>query len=367
MPVSLVVLRCRTSDRTPGAGLGAATLAPLVAERLGVTPRQIGGPGDPHEGRWDDDLRDSRGCLLEAGGQVDDALSGGNVPLLLAGDCSVCLTTLPAALRHRPEARVLWLDAHGDYNTPDTTGSGFLGGMCLAGACGEWAPGLGERIPPERVVLAGVRDLDRGERELLERSPVTVIGASVIETLVAVKNALDSAPVYVHLDLDVLDPEVFPAQFPAPGGLRSGQAVRPARLGERGLRAGGPGGDGVRGTRVRARAAGRDTDGYARPGAGSRGAPGSVTKASRLAPSTSAPATTIAARMPDTKSPGSLNGPAATAVAIDPSAARPSAEPTWRAVFRTPDATPARCTSIAPIAIAEMAGTAAPYPIPTST
>ena len=66
---------------------------------------------------------------------------------------------------------------------------------------------------------AGVRDLDSGERELLERSPVTVIGASVIETLVAVKNALDSAPVYVHLDLDVLDPEVFPAQFPAPGGL----------------------------------------------------------------------------------------------------------------------------------------------------
>ena len=114
---------------------------------------------------------------------------------------------------------MLWLDAHGDYNTPSTTGSGFLGGMCLAAACGEWAPGLGEPIPPERVVLAGVRDLDRGERELLERSPVTLIGASVVETLVAVKNALDSAPVYIHLDLDVLDPEVFPAQFPAPCGL----------------------------------------------------------------------------------------------------------------------------------------------------
>jgi arginase len=219
MPVSLVLLRCRTSDRTPGAGLGAATLAPLLAERLGAEPRQIGAPGEPRQASWEDDLRDSRGCLLEAGGQVDDALSGGNVPLLLSGDCSPCLTTLSAALRHRPEARVLWLDAHGDYNTPDTTGSGFLGGMCLAGACGEWSPGLGEPIPPERVVLAGVRDLDRGERELLERSPVTVIGASAIETLVAVKNALDSAPVFVHLDLDVLDPERFPAQFPAPGGL----------------------------------------------------------------------------------------------------------------------------------------------------
>jgi arginase family enzyme len=74
-------------------------------------------------------------------------------------------------------------------------------------------------VPTDRVVLAGVRDLDSAEREALERSDVTVIGASPVETLVAVKNALDGAPVYVHLDLDVIDPESFPAQFPAPGGL----------------------------------------------------------------------------------------------------------------------------------------------------
>jgi arginase len=220
MGVSLVLLRCRTSDRTPGAGRGAETLAPLLGKALGVEPRVIGSPGDPGPAPYADDLRESRGCLLEAGGQVDDALGGGNVPLLLASDCSICLTTLPAALGHRPEARVLWLDAHGDYNTPDTTESGFLGGMCLAGACGEWDAGLGDPVPPDRVVLAGVRDLDDGERRLLEQSPATVIGASTIETLVAVKNALDGAPTFVHLDLDVIDPEHFPAQFPAPGGLR---------------------------------------------------------------------------------------------------------------------------------------------------
>ena len=219
MGVSLILLRCRTSDRTPWAGRGAETLAPLVGKSLGVEPRGIGSPGDPRADGHDQALRDSRGCLLEAGGQVDDALSGGNRPLLLAGDCSVALTTLPAALRHHAEARVLWLDAHGDYNTPDTTASGFLGGMCLAGACGEWDAGLAEPIPPERVVLAGVRDLDDGERRLLEHSPATVIGASAVETLVAVKNALDGAPAFIHLDLDVLDPEHFPAQFPAPGGL----------------------------------------------------------------------------------------------------------------------------------------------------
>jgi arginase family enzyme len=68
-------------------------------------------------------------------------------------------------------------------------------------------------------VLSVVRDLYDGERKALELSDVTVVGSSPVETLVAVKNALDGAPVYIHLDLDVLDPAVFPAREPAPGGL----------------------------------------------------------------------------------------------------------------------------------------------------
>jgi arginase family enzyme len=219
MSATLVAMPCRTSDRTPRAAVGVETLAPLLAKRLGREPRVVGSPGEARPAGYEQDLRESRGCILEAGGQVDDALTAGTVPVLLAGDCTICLTTLPTVLRHRPEAKVLWLDAHGDFNTPGTSPSGFLGGMCLAGACGEWESGVGEPIPAGRVVLAGVRDLDGEERVLLERSGATVIGASVVETLVAVKNALDGAPVYIHLDLDVLDPEDFPAQFPAPGGL----------------------------------------------------------------------------------------------------------------------------------------------------
>jgi arginase len=216
---SVVGLRCRTSDQTPDAGLGVAALAPELAERLSVEARMIGTPGDPSHRRYDDDLADSRGCLLEAGGQVDDALAARRFPALVAGDCSIALTTLPALARNRPDAKVLWLDAHGDFNTPDTTPSGFLGGMCLAGACGHWDAGLGqEPLPVERLVLCGVRDLDDAEREALERGRVTVIGAA-LETLVYAVNALDDAPVYVHLDLDVLDPEVMPARYPSGGGL----------------------------------------------------------------------------------------------------------------------------------------------------
>src|SRR3954466_251567 len=129
MTVSLVSLQCRTSDRTAQAELGVEALAPLIGKRLGREPRVIGSPGEPRAAAGSQDLSEPRGCLLEAGGQVDDALSGATLPLLLAAECSIALTTLPAALRHRPEAKVLWLDAHGDYNTPETSTSGYLGGM----------------------------------------------------------------------------------------------------------------------------------------------------------------------------------------------------------------------------------------------
>ncbi|HET8672915.1 MAG TPA: arginase family protein [Thermoleophilaceae bacterium] len=219
MSVSLIAHRCRTSDRTPGAARGVEELAPLVGQRLGCEAREIGTPSEPHVADWREDLASSRGCLLEAGGQVEDALSGRNAPVLLAGECSIAVTTLSAALGQRRDAKVLWLDAHGDFNTPRTSGSGYLGGMALAAACGLWDAGLADPIDPSRVVLAGVRDLDPPERELLEATPVTVIGTS-LETLVYTQNALDRAPVFVHVDLDVIDPEHFPTtQVPAPDGL----------------------------------------------------------------------------------------------------------------------------------------------------
>lgn len=213
----VVAVRCRTSDRTAGGGRGVEALAAAIETRLGTAARVIGSPETPREAGWEDDLRDSRGCLLEAGGQVDDALAAGDFPVLLAADCSVCITTLPAAVRHHPGVRVLWLDAHGDFNAPDTTPSGFLGGMCLAAACERWDSGLvaaDEGLDPSRVTLCGVRDLDPGERVALELAGVPGV-ARPSEVADLVRGAL----VYIHLDLDVLDPGIFPARFPAPHGL----------------------------------------------------------------------------------------------------------------------------------------------------
>jgi arginase len=123
-------------------------------------------------------------------------------------------------LRHRPRAAVLWLDAHGDFNTPDTTPSGFLGGMCLAGACGLWDAGFesaGPTLDPTQVVMCGVRDLDAQERVLIETR-----GVDLIDRPSLLGGALEGREVFVHLDCDVLDPSIVPARFAAAGGLSDG-------------------------------------------------------------------------------------------------------------------------------------------------
>jgi arginase len=212
-------LLCRTSDRIAATSEGARALALAVADRMGVEARLIGTPGEPGETRFDDDLRDAHGCLLEAGGQVEDALTAGRFPVLTSSDCSICITTLPAVARLRPDAWVLWLDAHPDFNDPETTRSGFLGGMCLAAACGAWDAGFdGGRIDPARVVMCGIREVEAGERVLVETK-----GVGLVERPSLLAELLAGREVFIHLDLDVLDPGVMPGlHWPVDGGFSDG-------------------------------------------------------------------------------------------------------------------------------------------------
>jgi len=214
----VITLACRTSDRLLNGCRGAVAIAPLIAEHLGIPTHTVGSACEPLVAPWHEDVHSSRGCLLEAGGQIEDAMNTRLAPVLLAGECSIGLSTLPTIARLRPDARILWLDAHGDYNTPESTRSEYLGGMALAGACGEWDPELQLGFAdPARVVLAGARDFDSAEHELIEDSPITLIrGRDALDEL---PTALGSDPVYVHLDLDVLEKDELPVLFPSPGGL----------------------------------------------------------------------------------------------------------------------------------------------------
>jgi arginase len=216
---AVTALLCRTSDRIAETSEGARALAQALAGRLGVRARLVGTPSEPADTRFDDDLRAARGCLLEAAGQVEDALRDGRFPVLTSSDCSICITTLPAVARLRPDAWVLWLDAHPDFNDPETTPSGFLGGMCLSAACGAWDAGLGDgRVDPARVVMCGVRDVDAGERVLVETH-----GLGLVERPSQLGELLEGREVFVHLDLDVLDPRFMPGlHWPVEGGFSDG-------------------------------------------------------------------------------------------------------------------------------------------------
>jgi arginase len=187
-------LRARTSDRTDGAGRGAEALARVLGGRVVGQPE----PGEPRP--WERDLESSRPVLRAA------AEAAAQPGVITASDCTICLGTFPAVAAREPDVRFLWLDAHGDFNTPETTESGFLGGMCLAGAAGRWDAGVQAPVDPARVHLVGVRDLDPGERE-----EVAAAGLRI--------GVPQEGPVYVHLDCDVLDPSVVRSQFPVPGGL----------------------------------------------------------------------------------------------------------------------------------------------------
>jgi arginase len=199
-PLRVTCLRGRTSDRTDGAGAGAQALAELLGGRVIGEPS----PGRPRD--WSEDLPEARPVLEAAAAEVSAALDQGELPLLTASDCSICIATLPTVARRVPGVSVLWIDAHGDFNTPETTPSGFLGGMCLGAACGRWDAGWPDTIDPRSAWFLGVRDLDPGERVEVEAAGVRT-------------GVPDAGPVYVHFDCDGLDPEVISVQFPVPGGL----------------------------------------------------------------------------------------------------------------------------------------------------
>jgi arginase len=186
-------------------------------------------------------LRDERARFLpeikqtceRIAAKIVEEASAGAMPLVLGGDHSVALGTLGGLASVHGPGGVLWIDAHPDINTPDTSPSGNVHGMPLAAALGIAGPGFESEAWPlpaveaRRVALLGVRELDAGERRLLRDAGVRVFTMSEIDRIGverAVREALDRVAgggfVHVSLDMDALDPELAPGVgTPVRGGL----------------------------------------------------------------------------------------------------------------------------------------------------
>jgi arginase len=173
-------------------------------------------------------------------GLVGAALGEDRIPIVLGGDHSIALGTLGGLALRRGPGAVLWFDAHGDLNTPETTPSGNVHGMPLAAALGRGGAGFESeawRLPalePERVAVIGARELDPGERALIRELGLAVHSMSEVDRRgieAVVSEALERAAgapfVHVSLDMDGLDPDVAPGVGTA---VRGGLTYREAHL-----------------------------------------------------------------------------------------------------------------------------------------
>jgi arginase len=241
-----------------GAGVRGASMGPEALRVAGLAPalRALGlrvhdagnlaGPGNPWESprdgwrhleqvvQWNRAVRDA----------VAEALGAGELPMLLGGDHCLAFGSIAAVAAHcaatQRELRVLWLDAHADFNTSETTPSGNLHGMPLACLCGmgpEQLLGLGAGRPvlrPQQLRLLGVRSVDELERRLLRSHHVHVDDMRAIDEQgmrMVVRRMLEGvdARTHVHLSLDVdfLDPDTAPGVGTT---VRGGPTWREAQL-----------------------------------------------------------------------------------------------------------------------------------------
>lgn len=223
--VELVVSQGRVADRTEGAIRGALLTGQALAERTGRPVRTVGRPSDPRADGWQEALVDAAPTLDAVGEAVGAVLDAGRVPVMVASTCATSVATLPLVARHRPGVVVVWIDAHADFNTPDTTWSGYLGGMVLAAGCGLWDSGYGCGVDPRDVVLVGARDVDDAEQELLREHGVRVL-APAEATPERLAEIVGDREVWFHVDWDVLEPGAVPAAYRVPGGLTPEQVGR---------------------------------------------------------------------------------------------------------------------------------------------
>ena len=157
---------------------------------------------------------------------VTRSRAGGARPMVVSGDCLTALGTVAGLQAAGDDLAIVWLDAHGDVQTLETTSSGYLGGLplrLLAGYRPELiASRLGLKpVPEDRIVLVGARDLDPPEAAYLDQARIR--RRQVADLAVA---DLPDGPLYVHVDLDVIDAAQLPGlRYPAPAGPDAGQVA----------------------------------------------------------------------------------------------------------------------------------------------
>ena len=227
MTLALTVFQGRAGDHNDRGFGGAAAIGAEWQRRLGLPAVTVGTPEPPLNAGWREELAAAVPTLDAMSRRYDAIYAAGQTPVTALTRCAVALATLPVVARYHPDALVVWFDGHGDLNTPESSTTGYLGGLALSGPVGMWESGLGSGIVADNVVLGGARDLDPFERRLIDDGVVRNIpvGPAMVADLDA---AIGDRPVYFHLDCDVLDPGLVPTDYRVPNGMTLDELSRVA-------------------------------------------------------------------------------------------------------------------------------------------
>lgn len=219
MNVSLTVFRGRAADPNYLGVAGARSLGAALSQTLGRQAVGVGDSRTPQCATWDADLEAAMPSLRDLQKHFDQLLARGCRSVAAINRCAASLATLPAVFKYHKNACVVWFDAHGDLNTPESSLSGFLGGMSLSGPLGLWDSGLGAGLRFADLVLVGQRDLDPFEAELICSQGISLISPNS-KFLPLLADVIAGRPAYVHLDCDVLSPGIVPTKYAGrDGGL----------------------------------------------------------------------------------------------------------------------------------------------------
>jgi arginase len=219
MPISLTAFQGRAGDRNDLGISGALALGKALAQRLRMPLTVIGETQPALNTDWKTELAAAAPDLRKLAAHLVHQLSNGDRPLTVLNRCAAAIATIPKIVAHYPDACVVWFDAHADLNTPESSTSGYLGGLALSGPAGLWHSGFGDNLPLSSILLVGSRDLDPFEARLVSSGSVRCLAVDTPDLASAVIDAVAQRPVYIHLDCDVLEPGLVPTDFCVAGGL----------------------------------------------------------------------------------------------------------------------------------------------------
>lgn len=169
--------------------------------------------------------------LLRIRSLVAEAIAGWDEHVLVVGgDCGIAIAPVARAVERHPRLALVWIDAHPDLNAADTSPSGAFAGMVLRAILGEGPDGLAldaGAVAPSRVVLAGARSFDAAEQSFVDDNGIAVVAPTALadpEALVAAVRATGADAVYLHVDVDALDPAAIAGNaHPEPFGIPLGE------------------------------------------------------------------------------------------------------------------------------------------------